>query len=213
MTRFITDFADQFVVLPLAAVVALALLAGGWRRGAAVWTATVGGALGLMLVLKLVFAACGHLLLGPMLHSPSGHTASAAVVYGGLVTLLTRHTRSRILFAGLTALGFAAAIGLSRLELRVHTILEVIAGGAVGVTATIIMARLAGPPPRGWHPAPVCLAGALVLAIFHGRQLPAEVEIDAFAALDIWPLSACHAGRGLPAAASLPIAPAAPRNF
>ena len=192
MTRFLTDFADQSVVLPLAAVVALALLAAGWRRGAIVWVGTVGSALGLMLVLKIAFAACGHLLLGPQLHSPSGHTASAAVVYGGLVTLLSRRRRGGTAVAALVALGFALAIGLSRLELRVHTLLEVLAGGAVGVTGAIVLARLAGPPPRGWHAGPVCIAGALVLLIFHGHHLPAEMQIDTFATWNIWPLSACH---------------------
>ena len=75
--QFITDFADQAVVLPLAVCAGIFLRIAGWMRGALVWAAAVIGVLGTMLVLKLVFQACGHLLPFPSVHSPSGHTASA----------------------------------------------------------------------------------------------------------------------------------------
>ena len=39
---FLTDFADQAVVLPLVLVLALVLAAQGWRRGAAAWLVAVG---------------------------------------------------------------------------------------------------------------------------------------------------------------------------
>jgi hypothetical protein len=41
--RFITDFADQAVMLPVVAAIDIALLAQGWRRGAAVWVGAAAG--------------------------------------------------------------------------------------------------------------------------------------------------------------------------
>jgi hypothetical protein len=69
--RFVTDFADQAVVLPVVAAIGIVLLAQGWRRGAAAWVGATAGTFGIMLLLKLVFIAC------PMsdLRTPSGHVA------------------------------------------------------------------------------------------------------------------------------------------
>lgn len=191
MTAYLTDFADQAVILPLTAVVALLLLATGWRRGALVWLAGVVVALGVMLVLKLVFAACGWLALGGMLHSPSGHTASAAVVYGGLATLLVRRGGLDPRLAIALAVLFAVVFGLSRLELHVHTVLEVLIGGLVGVLAALAISGLAGAPPPGWRVWPVLAGSAVVLAVFHGLHLPAEMQIDRAAASGFWPLTLC----------------------
>ena len=188
--RFITDFADQAVVLPLAATVAVTTAATGWRRGALAWTLVVCAALFLMLILKLLFAACGLLLVGRMLHSPSGHTASAAIIYGGLATLLISRFRTGAIPAVIVATLFAIFIGLSRLSLGVHTLLEVLVGGSVGIVAAIILSRLAGRPPPGWRLLPVCLAGLVVIAVFHGMHLPAEAKIDDLANV-LWPFSVC----------------------
>ena len=87
--NFLTNFADEAVVLPLAVGVTIALYALGWRRGALAWAVAVGGTLALMLALKLVEFACGPSLL----RAPSGHTAAAAVVCGGLAVMLTQGNR------------------------------------------------------------------------------------------------------------------------
>src|SRR5450432_1483592 len=57
--NFLTDFADQAVVLPVAVVVAIVLAVMGWRRGALVWLGVLGVTFGVILVLKLGFLACG----------------------------------------------------------------------------------------------------------------------------------------------------------
>src|SRR5829696_3108384 len=85
--RFLTDFADLGLVLPLAALVALALAAVGWRREALAWSVTVAGTLAAMLALKLAFLAHPG-LHGAAMRSPSGHTAAGVVVYAGLLALL-----------------------------------------------------------------------------------------------------------------------------
>ena len=86
----VTDFGDQAVVVPLAVGIALIFALSGWRRGALAWTAAIGGTLSLILFLKLRFFACDHLLTEARPGNPSGHTAAAAAVYGGLLAIAMR---------------------------------------------------------------------------------------------------------------------------
>ena len=81
--HLITDLGDQAVILPLLLAVGLVLLLAGWWRGALAWFIAVSATLGAVLVAKLSTMACQSLLPPVGLLSPSGHTASAAVVYGG----------------------------------------------------------------------------------------------------------------------------------
>jgi membrane-associated phospholipid phosphatase len=186
--NFLTDFADQAVVLPLAGTVLLVLFAVGWRRGAVAWGAGVGGVLAVMLVLKLLALACLRHLGWLGLSSPSGHTAASAVVYGGLLALLApRGTVVAAIAGGAVALVF----GLSRLALHVHTVPDVILGALVGVAGAILMRRAAGPrPPRSGAPW-LLLAAFAVMVAFHGHRLQAETQIR-WMALDLWPLDRCR---------------------
>lgn len=178
MADFLTSFADQAVVLPLILAVGVVLAALGWRRGALAWTGTIAAVFGLILVFKLVAFACGP----PLLRSPSGHTAAAAIVTGGLAAALGRALGWRAVLAA--AIAGAAAIGASRVLLGMHTVPEVAAGGVIGIGGALILARLAGdPPPRArlsW-----LLAVVLgVVVLFHGWRLNAEPRIH-LAALDL----------------------------
>lgn len=124
MLRFLTDFADQAVVLPLVLAVGITLLIGGWRRGAAAWLVVAVATLGAMLMLKLLGIACGPVHL----RTPSGHTAAAAMVAGSLAALLL--PRYRCAGAGLGALAAAVLIGALRIIAGVHTLPEVLMGEA-----------------------------------------------------------------------------------
>ena len=90
--RFLTDFADGNVVLPIAVLVPLILSLAGWWRGTAAWGIAVTASFGTTSLLKLGFEACGprphHLI-----HGPSGHTMAGTMVYGGLLTLPGRRYR------------------------------------------------------------------------------------------------------------------------
>lgn len=186
--NFLTDFADQAVVLPLVVVVALVLALQGWRRGALVWILAIGGTFFVMLVLKVVFFGCTAVFGPADLHSPSGHVAAAAVVSGGLAAIFGRG-RALVVPVVVTA---AALIGLTRIGLQVHSWPEVILGAAVGLAGALVLTRLAGPPPA-LRLRPLILAMAVVLGLFHGRHLEAEMVIRraAFAA-DLFP-AWCHA--------------------
>jgi membrane-associated phospholipid phosphatase len=185
---FLTDFADQAVVLPLALVVAGLLACFGRWRALAGWVVSTGGASAATFLLKLVFGACGA-AFGLGIESPSGHTASATAVYGGLVVLLGAPPAAGIA----AAVSIAATIGASRVTLGMHTVPEAVAGGAVGVVAVgalILLTRDARPAlPR------VALAATLlaVLLLFHGVHLHAEPAIRRLALLlAVWPFSACR---------------------
>lgn len=191
--RFLTDFADQAVVLPLAVAVWSALWLGGWRQAARAWALAVPGTLLAVVVSKFLIAACGGLLPFHGLKSPSGHVASAAVVYGGLLALLlpepargTRRPFAALLLAAAVATLFAG----TRLALHQHTRSDVLAGACLGVAGAMALARLAGPRPSGLSRALPVMAAVLMVALFHGRHLRAEDHIDRLART-MWPFSAC----------------------
>ena len=188
--NFLTNFADQAVTLPLAACVLATLLALGWGRGAFAWGACVSGVLAIMLALKLAALACGRHVAWAGLVSPSGHTATAAVVYGGLFALLAPRARGFTLAAACAGGAIALVIGLTRLALHVHTVADVLVGAAVGVAGAVLMRRLAGAaPPR--RAAPWLLAGAcVVVLVFHGDRLQAESRLHWLAG-EVWPLTMC----------------------
>lgn len=194
--HFFTDFADQDVVEPTAILGLLILLLIRWWRGAAAWAATIVAAFGSMLALKLLFEACGSPSEHRLLYSPSGHTFSATLVYGGLLALFRTKTASSMVVAVL----IAVLVGWSRLALGVHTVPEVLVGGALGVAAILVLLRLAGsmpndlvmkwPPRGGWVLTVILLTPAIVL---HGQHSPAERRIQAIARTYVAPLLGCRA--------------------
>jgi membrane-associated phospholipid phosphatase len=186
IARFVTDFADQAVLLPLAIAVAVAFAIAGWWRGAVAWTTAVGATLGVMLLLKLAFLACGP-LLPSMDVSPSGHTAAAGVVYGGLLAIMARYVTGQGRWTLPLAAGVTAIVGVSRLALGVHTVLD------VGIGGTMAVAKLAGPslPDVGPKLQAITALALPVLVVFHGFHMPAEAAIQELA-FRVWPLSVCR---------------------
>lgn len=174
--RFLTDFADQAVLLPLAFAVTLVLAVTGWRRAAWVWALMVVVGFGSVLMLKLL-ALCVPPLAAFDIRSPSGHTAGAAMVYGGLVALLPIAVRARLLIAAVVVL----AVGVSRLVLGTHTPAEVILGGLLGMAALAAFCRLIGPAPTGLAVWRGLALAVLVGVAFHGRHIAAETSIRAAA--------------------------------
>lgn len=181
--QFLTDFADQGVLLPVASMALLAFAVLRWWRGVLAWTVVLGATLGLVLLLKVGFRTCGA-PASPLLN-PSGHVASATAIYGGLAAVLLGRNRAALL----PALLIASVIAVTRLALGVHTIADVVAGGVIGLAAVVALHRLAGPLPsaRRWQPALLALA---VAALLHGAHLDAEGAIRDLAAR-LRPAMAC----------------------
>ncbi len=180
--RFLTDFADQAVILPLVVTTALGLWFGGWPRATLAWlivTAATLGAVGLGKVMVFVWGPPESL---PLLLSPSGHTASAPLVYGGLAMLLLPRRWARVLGLPLAVL-FGVAVGATRLALGEHSIPDAWAGGAIGLLGSLALHMAIGPKPFDFRPWALLGLGAAVIAGFHGLHMPAEQWLRALAAL------------------------------
>ncbi len=185
---FITDFADQAVILPLAFAVGIALLVQGWPRGAAAWAVAIAATFTTTLVLKLVFMACSNSFGTVAINTPSGHVAAATVVVGGLAALLLR--RPGIAFP--LALLAAVVIGGSRLMLGVHSVPEVMVGALVGLGGATVLLVLAGSAPPGLDTKRIVLIVVAIAVLFHGLHLPAEAHIRSTALRLAKMLSVCQ---------------------
>jgi len=174
---FITDLADQAVILPVVLAISIALLAQGWQRGAAAWAVAVVATFAAMLVLKLTFLACSHSFGTPDIQTPSGHVAAATVVTGGLAALLLRR-RANVLPVAILA---AVVVGVSRLVLGAHSLPEVVLGAMVGLAGALSLPLLAGQPPSGLDARKIAIIVAGTVVLFHGLHFPAEAHIRATA--------------------------------
>ncbi len=172
---FISNFADQAVVLPLATVAALGLGLARWWRGLGAWCVAVGGTLLAMLVLKILGVELAMHLGLPRPISPSGHVAGGCAVYGGMAVLLLRDRVPGPLMAAVPLL-LVLVIGASRISLGAHTPGEVLAGSIVGLLGVGTLARLAGPRPSR-TPWPLLAALCGTVLAFHGAHVPAEQMI------------------------------------
>jgi membrane-associated phospholipid phosphatase len=190
MLAFVTDFADQAVVLPVAVMALACLVISGWRRGALAWVVCIGATLGATLALKLLTMACGIPGLAG-LQSPSGHSAGATAVYGGLAGLLLRRRLPGVLVAGAAAALVAAVVGATRVGLGMHTLADVCAGGAVGLAGACSMRAWAGTRPAVLPVGRMASAVLAAMLLFHGQRLDAEPRLR-WAAARIWPLSLCR---------------------
>ena len=192
--QYLTDFADQAVILPSIALLLAAFACLRLWRGVLAWVVVVVAAWGLVLTMKLGFMACGSPLAHELLRSPSGHTMSATVFYGGLLAMLG----PGFPLASAIAAGIAALIGASRLALHAHTAPEVLLGGTVGVVAVMALHRLAGPTRRrltAWPLARrlVLLAVLLIPAmLIHHHRSAAEGWIQVFARTTVRHSLDCH---------------------
>ena len=190
--EFITNFGDQALILPFTAVVGLMLFAAGWTRGALAWIAAIGSTLSLVLFLKLGFWACGHLIFIPQVRSPSGHTAAAAVTYGGLIAIFLRAKwKCSSYWAVPSAAVIALVVGCSRMGLSFHSFGEVAIGGTLGVGGAFIAVMAAGPPPSQLKLGRVIAIGFVLLVALYGLRLPAEAAIHNLA-FTIWPFLLCQ---------------------
>ncbi len=178
--RFVTDFADQAVILPAVFGVALVWWLQGWRRGAVVSLIGVGVCLGIVLGLKLIAFGCV-----PALGHPSGHTAAAAVVYGGVLGLALPRR-----FAIPAAVGAALLIGATRVALGLHSVADVVLGGAIGIAGAVLLRYFVGVPPPGFDRRPAITVALAAMLLLHGTRLNAEETLRR-SAVQEWMAKVC----------------------
>lgn len=170
-------FGDLLVIVPILGVLYLVAVGRSLARGdqdqplcsdrTAFLIAVVFGGLALIVLLKSVFAfprppAEWH-AIEPSEHGfPSGHTMAATVFWGAIAAWLHLGERaSRLAGAGL----IVSLVGLSRLALGVHYLVDVLASMAFGVVYLAVIAWLTrGRPERAFGIAIVIAVLAVVVS-------------------------------------------------
>jgi membrane-associated phospholipid phosphatase len=159
VARVVTVFGGFVGVALVGGIAAIALWRAARRGDAVFLTLAVGGILLLVPTLKSHFerARPDYGSAIPLPHSysfPSGHAATAVVLYGALGLLAAERARSRARAAAwLCGAAFVAvAIGASRVVLNVHFASDVAAGLALGLAwicgCAIVRDVVVGREPR-----------------------------------------------------------------
>lgn len=172
---FITRFGEAQILLPLTLALALLL----WRRGGATrlalgWLGSIAVVATITTVSKLAFIGWGVGSVQFDFTGISGHAMFAAAVYPVMFRLLPPgdgHQAALWRALGLcTGAMLAALVGISRLMVDTHSVSEVVAGLALGLTASALTLRFArpavdrAPPAPRWVPA---LVAAWLLVLPH----------------------------------------------
>jgi len=194
--ELLTKSGDQGFVLPFVLAVAAVLWQAHARREAWIWLVAVGLSLGAVLLLKLIFLPCGHLLPGLAIRSPSGHAASAFAAYGGFAVLEAKFRAQRWQKYLLLCAGFAFAVLLaaSRLVMQVHSLPEVILGSLTGLIAPLVLLFFITSDAKRNLANPLTLAPLLpigLLIAFNGEVLPVEEHVQSFALMAAHWLGVC----------------------
>lgn len=172
----LTDFGDSAAMLPAAGLIAVWLAAGRAWRQAALWCLGFAVLAAAVAISKIAFLGWGIGVELIDFTGISGHTALAVSVLavGAAVSLGNRAEPMRLAGAALGA-AVGIGIGLSRLALHVHSVSEVMIGGAAG--AVLAIGFLWGgrhAQPAKLHP--VCIGALLLLTLVtvHGERAPTQ---------------------------------------
>jgi len=175
--KFLTDFGDSAVLLPLSMVVLIWLLATR-SVGAAIWWVGVLAVFGAVVGgLKMLFFACPPAV---DVRSPSGHTGFSMLVYGGIAAIIAIQRRSAWSRTAimLAALALVVGIAISRVSLHMHSRTETLIGFAIGVVAVaVFIFGYRRTTTNRRLMAPLLFAVVLTAAIFHGARLNAETNL------------------------------------
>jgi membrane-associated phospholipid phosphatase len=133
-------------------------------------------------ILKIYFYACPPLA---DLRSPSGHTALSFLVYGALSLVVAVESRGwRRYLTLVLGGGFIAAIAVSRIVVRAHSMIEVIAGSAIGLVALAIFAlTYRRNRPADVSLRPLVISSILLMFLLNGQELRAEEFLHGIAVL------------------------------
>lgn len=155
--RWLTELGGSPVLIPATVVIALLAwwLRRDWRQPAWYVAMTLSGRLlvELQKVLTMRARPDAHEQLAPITSYafPSGHAASATMVWLGAALLLARGPARSWAIA--VALLLALMVGLTRPMLGVHWPSDVAAGWSLGLFWTLLMVRLSGTPAKDCSPA------------------------------------------------------------
>jgi membrane-associated phospholipid phosphatase len=185
MFKLITDLGDSAFLIPASALLVACCLYLRSSRAALIWVSTLALCAGLTIALKIGFHACGGEVPAFDIRNPSGHTSLSATFYGCFSLMIAiREEGWARLSVLLTSILLVAAIAVSRVVLKEHTLDEVIAGLLIGLCCVGWFAfRYLPCPPTTipWQPAAVALLALALLT--HGWRIDFEVMIGYVAQL------------------------------
>jgi len=181
----ITDLGESTVLLSTAMVASCWFWLSRQRQLALIWLFAVGGCAVTMLVLKVAFLTCGHLVLGGTVTTPSGHSAMSALFYGAAALtaqrLAPQMARHSILLQVIAVL-MALAIGASRVVVHAHSPQEVIVGLAVGFAwlgVFALLLRQVGPSLAMPPAAVLCILGLLYGGLLTMTMVGQHMTVEA----------------------------------
>lgn len=157
LAKVVTWAGSAYLLIPLALLCCVALVRAGLRREAAAVALSLGGAMLISDIVKLLVSRARppveHLQAVAGSSFPSGHATQASAFWVSLL-LAVRSARpapllTRVLTAAVVVI--VATVALSRIYLGVHYLGDVIAGVALGTGWAVYVARTLGKafrPPR-----------------------------------------------------------------
>lgn len=173
--RSLTDLGDSGVTLPLLCLLLIWLWRAESLRAAWLLLRALGVCCVTLLIFKLFFLACGHVIRAGI-ESPSGHACLTAFCYGALATVIAAQPRP--VLRGLAVAGAGGLIllvAVSRVVLGMHTLVEVLVGLGIGLASLALFARPYLRLPR--TRLRLRRSGAAMLAVVllsYGSVMPAE---------------------------------------
>ncbi|WP_431223042.1 phosphatase PAP2 family protein [Serratia sp. L9] len=164
--HFLTFFGDSMLLLPCAAIIFIILmLSPASRKPTWQWMLLFGGVGAVVCISKLAFMGWGVGSRAWDFTGFSGHSALSASIWPVMLWLICGRFSSRVR-RSMVIVGYllAAAVGLSRWVIHVHSTSEVITGLILGfmVSSTFLLLQRGTPPPRLSYRK---IAAALVLPV------------------------------------------------
>ncbi len=175
---------DSSVITALVMFCAAYLLCCGCKRGAGILVSAFVLVTVLISSIKLLFLGCNPMQNPLHIHSPSGHAALSAAIYGAFALLAASQLAGwRRYIPAVCAILLISAIAVSRVWLGMHSVDEIIIGVMTGCIALGVVYRymLRGKTVQQFSLPLLLFASFLAVAIFHGMRSPAEGIIHAIA--------------------------------
>ena len=153
--RVLTHLGATDVALPLCLLVAVLLHRVGDRRAMVALIGAYAATQAIVTLVKVVVErarpdSAEALATAGGYAFPSGHSATAVVVYGALALIAARHGGARVRAAAVAAaVALAVLVGITRVYLGVHFPSDVLAGWLLGGAVLAVIWRLAVMRPAG----------------------------------------------------------------
>lgn len=175
----VSALADAALLLPASALLLLTLAILREGRLMIAFAVSLGAGAVAIVILKLIFHACGHAIADTRVISPSGHVAFGTTFYASLAIMLSRGRERRIQQAlGIGVILLLVAVGISRVRVGAHSTAEVLIGYMVGGAAVGLFYFLHGwarRPALPWIPFAAGLAVAVI--VLGGAHFSLEPKI------------------------------------